>query len=54
MRALAVKLSDTVICYDAGAMQFFGHRAAWMFKAMGHQNVKVLDGGLPKWIKDGF
>ena len=54
MRALAVKLSDTVICYDAGTMQFFGHRAAWMFKAMGHPNVKVLDGGLPKWIKDGF
>ena len=49
-----MKLSDTVICYDAGAMQFFGHRAAWMFKAMGHSNVKVLDGGLPKWIKDGF
>lgn len=39
MKALGVKLSDHVICYDAGAMQFFGYRAAWMFQTMGHTNV---------------
>lgn len=52
MRALGVKLSDRVICYDTGAMQFFGYRAAWMFHAMGHNNVQTLDGGLPKWVKE--
>ena len=54
MRVLGVRMSDHVVCYDAGAMQFFGHRAAWMFQAMGHPNVEVLDGGFPKWIKEGL
>jgi thiosulfate/3-mercaptopyruvate sulfurtransferase len=31
MKVLGVKMSDRVICYDTGAMQFFGYRAAWMF-----------------------
>ena len=54
MRVLGVKMTDHVVCYDAGAMQFFGHRAAWMFSAMGHPNVQVLDGGFPKWTKEGL
>ncbi|MBE8573079.1 sulfurtransferase, partial [Vibrio sp. OPT46] len=29
-------------------------RAWWMFKAMGHDNVRVLNGGLPAWIEAGF
>ncbi|MDP5253221.1 MULTISPECIES: sulfurtransferase [unclassified Vibrio] len=29
-------------------------RAWWMLKAMGHKNVKVLNGGLPAWIDAGF
>ena len=36
MKRLNVKLSDTVVCYDTGVTQFFGCRAAWMLKAMGH------------------
>ena len=42
-----------MVCYDTGAMQLFGYRAAWMFQAMGHNNVSVLDGGLPKWNAEG-
>jgi len=53
MKKLNVKLTDRVICYDTGAMQFFGYRAAWMFQAMGHANVQVLDGGFAKWSKEG-
>mmetsp|Transcript_11050 Transcript_11050/g.18478 ORF Transcript_11050/g.18478 Transcript_11050/m.18478 type:complete len:127 (+) Transcript_11050:35-415(+) len=45
MKRLGVKLTDKVICYDSGAMQLFGYRAAWMFQCMGHPDVKVLDGG---------
>mmetsp|Transcript_18700 Transcript_18700/g.28649 ORF Transcript_18700/g.28649 Transcript_18700/m.28649 type:complete len:228 (-) Transcript_18700:8-691(-) len=52
MKRLDIKLSDTVICYDAGGMQLFGYRAAWMFNAMGHQNVRVLDGGFQKWVAE--
>jgi len=29
-------------------------RVWWMFKAMGHKNVKVLNGGLPEWIDKGY
>ena len=47
-------MSDHVVCYDTGAMQFFGYRAAWMFQAMGHPKVQVLDGGFPKWTKEGL
>ena len=50
---LNIKLSDRVVLYDTAAAQFFGHRTAWMLKAMGHQNVHVLDGGLSKWIAEG-
>ena len=53
MKRLNVKLSDRVVCYDTGSMQFFGYRAAWMLQAMGHQNVQVLDGGFPKWKAEG-
>jgi thiosulfate/3-mercaptopyruvate sulfurtransferase len=53
MKRLNVKMTDHVVCYDTGAMQFFGYRAAWMFQAMGHPNVCVLDGGFPKWTKEG-
>ncbi|ADG10379.1 3-mercaptopyruvate sulfurtransferase [Caulobacter segnis] len=28
-------------------------RAWWHFRAMGHEDVVVLDGGLPKWIAEG-
>lgn len=28
-------------------------RVWWMFRAMGHEDVAVLDGGLPKWQAEG-
>jgi thiosulfate/3-mercaptopyruvate sulfurtransferase len=28
-------------------------RAWWMFRIFGHDNVAVLDGGLPKWVAEG-
>lgn len=28
-------------------------RAWWHFRTMGHEDVVVLDGGLPKWIAEG-
>ena len=34
MKVLNIKLTDRIICYDTGDMQFFGYRAAWMFQAM--------------------
>ena len=31
----------------------YANRAAFMFRSMGHPNVKVLDGHFTKWTKEG-
>jgi thiosulfate/3-mercaptopyruvate sulfurtransferase len=50
--ALGIGNGETVIVYD-GAGIFSAPRVWWMLKAMGHGDVKVLDGGLPKWVREG-
>ena len=40
-----------IICYDSVGL-FSAARAWWMFKAFGHLNVAVLDGGLMKWLAE--
>src|ERR1700759_704096 len=49
---LGIGNDDTVIVYD-GAGVFSAPRVWWMFLAMGHDKVAVLDGGLPKWQAEG-
>jgi len=46
--ALGINNGDHVVAYD-GAGLFSAARVWWMFRAFGHDNVSVLDGGLPKW-----
>lgn len=48
MRKLGIGDGNRVIIYD-GAGLFSAARVWWMFRAMGHEDVAVLDGGLPKW-----
>ena len=50
--ALGITDIDPVVVYDGTGM-FSAPRAWWMLKAMGHHNVKVLDGGFPKWKREG-
>jgi thiosulfate/3-mercaptopyruvate sulfurtransferase len=50
--ALGIGNGETVIVYD-GAGIFSAPRVWWMLKAMSHGDVKVLDGGLPKWVREG-
>ncbi|MCR9240944.1 MAG: 3-mercaptopyruvate sulfurtransferase [Rhodobiaceae bacterium] len=52
MKRLGIGDGHHVIVYD-GAGLFSAARFWWMFKTMGHENVSVLDGGLPKWIAAG-
>jgi thiosulfate/3-mercaptopyruvate sulfurtransferase len=52
MRKLGIGDSDIVVFYD-GAGIYSSPRAAWMMRAMGHCNAAVLDGGLPKWRREG-
>jgi thiosulfate/3-mercaptopyruvate sulfurtransferase len=50
--ALGISSGDTVVPYDSGAW-VAAPRAWWMFLSFGHQNVRVLDGGLKKWLREG-
>src|ERR1700692_3340274 len=50
--ALGISSGDTVVAYDSGAW-VAAPRAWWMFLSFGHRNVKVLDGGLKKWTREG-
>ena len=43
---------DKVIVYDANGLSSAG-RAWWMLRLFGHDNVALLDGGLPKWTREG-
>jgi thiosulfate/3-mercaptopyruvate sulfurtransferase len=51
-RRLGIDGDSLVVCYD-GAGIFAAPRAWWMFKAMGHDRVVVLDGGMPAWRAAG-
>jgi len=43
---------DRVIVYDTVGLSSAG-RAWWMLRLFGHDNVALLDGGLPKWKAEG-
>jgi thiosulfate/3-mercaptopyruvate sulfurtransferase len=50
--ALGIGNDRTIVVYDGSGI-FSAPRVWWMLKAMGHDQVKVLDGGFPKWIREG-
>lgn len=52
VRRLGLNRNSVVVCYD-GAGIFASPRAWWMLKAFGHDDVAVLDGGLPAWRAAG-
>ena len=45
---LGISSSTTVIGYDRSS-SLYSFRLAWVLNFYGHLNVKVLDGGFPKW-----
>jgi thiosulfate/3-mercaptopyruvate sulfurtransferase len=52
VRKMGVGDGKKVICYDSAGL-FSAARVWWMFKVFGHNDVAVLDGGLPKWKAEG-
>lgn len=52
MRKLGLGDGNLIVVYD-GAGIFSAARAWWMLRAMGHEDVAVLDGGFPKWRREG-
>ena len=47
--SLGINNTDQLIIYDMYGM-FSAARIWFMFKAFGHKNVSLLNGGLPEWI----
>jgi len=52
VQALGINSDSAVVLYDNQGI-YSAPRAWWTFKTMGFENVYVLDGGLPQWIKEG-
>lgn len=49
---LGISNDDTVVLYDSGGW-VAAPRVWWMFLSFGHQNVRILNGGLKKWRAEG-
>jgi thiosulfate/3-mercaptopyruvate sulfurtransferase len=54
VRELGIGSQDFVVVYDRNGVSLAAARAWWMFRLFGHDNVKVLNGGLPAWKKAGY
>lgn len=52
-RALGINQNDDIVIYDDYG-NFCASRVWFMFKSMGANNVKILDGGLPAWLRAGY
>lgn len=52
MRRHGMEPDSSVVVYDSEGL-FSAPRAWWNLRAMGHRDVRVLDGGLPRWKAEG-
>jgi thiosulfate/3-mercaptopyruvate sulfurtransferase len=48
VQGFGINAGDHIVIYDDVGMML-SPRAWWMFRAMGHDRVQVLDGGYPAW-----
>lgn len=53
LSALGIEPGNLVIVYGQHGMTMGPCRVWWTFRLFGHDNVCVLDGGLPEWIRTG-
>ena len=52
VRKLGINNSSEIVVYDEQG-NFYSPRAYYMFKAMGNNKVRILNGGLPAWLIAG-
>lgn len=52
-RNLGIDNDSKIVVYDNFGI-YSSPRVWWLFNVMGHENIAVLDGGLPLWIENGF
>ncbi len=53
MRAMGIGDGMRIVVYDSQGL-FSAARVWWTFRVMGHEDVVVLDGGLPAWMAAGL
>lgn len=54
MVRLGIQKTHDVVCYDANPLGMLSvARVAWMLRYFGASNVRILNGGLRKWIAEG-
>lgn len=53
MQKLGINQDSAIVVYDHVGV-YSSPRAWWMFRAMGHTQVAVLNGGLPAWKKENY
>jgi thiosulfate/3-mercaptopyruvate sulfurtransferase len=52
-RNLGINNNSNIVVYDNIGI-YASPRVWWMFKSMGHENIAVLDGGLPAWKNKNY
>jgi len=52
MRKMGIGDGNRVVVYDSHGLMTAA-RVWWTFRVMGHNDVAILDGGLPKWRAEG-
>lgn len=50
---IGINQNSQIVIYDTQGL-YSAPRAWWMLKAMGHNKVFILDGGLPEWVRHGY
>ncbi|OAN56006.1 3-mercaptopyruvate sulfurtransferase [Paramagnetospirillum marisnigri] len=53
VRKLGLGNGNKIVIYDGTGFASAAARAWWMFRTFGHRDVCVLDGGFPKWLREG-
>ena len=53
VKKLGIGNGTRVVAYDSAGL-FSAARVWWMFQIMGHADVAILNGGLPKWLAEGL
>ncbi len=52
LTSLGIERNDTVVIYDGGTL--YAPRLWWILYQLGHQDIRILNGGLPAWNAAGL
>ena len=52
VRAMGIGSKDRVVVYDVYGGFCAAARVWWSFRLFGHENVALLNGGMPKWLAE--